>query len=101
MSYSPPPPPPTPSEGAPGAKPSTYLAWSILATIFCCLPFGIVAIVKSTQVDSLWNMGQYAAAQNASDAAKKWVIVAAVVGVVLAVVSGIGYALMGEQLVQY
>ncbi|MGB4290272.1 MAG: CD225/dispanin family protein, partial [Dethiobacteria bacterium] len=22
-----------------------YLVWAILATIFCCLPFGIVAIV--------------------------------------------------------
>ena len=33
-------------------KPDNNLVWAILATVLCCLPFGIVAIIKSTQVDS-------------------------------------------------
>ncbi|HEY3466780.1 MAG TPA: CD225/dispanin family protein [Amycolatopsis sp.] len=69
----------------PGPPPSNYLVWAILTTIFCCLPFGIVSIVKSTQVNSLWAQGQTAAAQEASEAAKKWAIISAIVGVVLAV----------------
>lgn len=30
--------------------PDNYLVYSILTTLFCCLPFGIVGIVKSAQV---------------------------------------------------
>lgn len=74
----------------PPPKPDNYLAWSILATILCCLPFGIVAIVKSSKVDSLWLTGNYAEAAAASDEARTWCIVAAVCGVV----SGTGYTLL-------
>lgn len=66
----------------PPPKPDNYLAWSILATIFCCLPFGIVAIVKSSQVDSLWTTGNYDAARKAADEAQTWCIIAAVCGAV-------------------
>ena len=33
------------------APPSTYLVRAILVTVFCCLPFGIVAIVYAAQVN--------------------------------------------------
>lgn len=80
MSYSPPPPPPPPPPmpplgGVPPEKPDSYLVWSILTTLFCCLPFGIAAIVQSAKVDSLWTVGQYAAARKASDDAKKWCLI--------------------------
>ncbi|KZB85426.1 CD225/dispanin family protein [Amycolatopsis regifaucium] len=71
----------------PGPPPNNNLVWAILTTILCCLPFGIVSIVKSTQVNSLWAQGQTAAAQEAADAAKKWAIIAAIVGVVVNIVS--------------
>jgi hypothetical protein len=71
----------------PGPPPSNYLVWAILTTILCCLPFGIVSIVKSTQVNSLWAQGQTAAAEEAANAAKKWAIIAAVVGVALNVLA--------------
>lgn len=67
----------------PGPPPSNYLVWAILTTILCCLPFGIVSIVQATKVNGLWAQGQTAAAQEAADAAKKWAIIAAIVGVVL------------------
>lgn len=93
----PPPPPggqyPQPGYGAqvPAGKPDNYLVWAILTTILCCLPFGIVAIVKAAKVDGLWNSGQYAAAQAAANDAKKWSIIAAVVGVVVGVAYAIFY----------
>lgn len=66
-------------------KPDSNLVWAILTTLLCCLPFGIVAIVYASKVDSLYAAGQYAEAQQASDNAKKWSILAAVVGALVIV----------------
>ena len=68
-----------------GAKPNNYLVWSILSTLLCCLPAGVVSIVYAAQVDGKWNSGDHAGAQNASDNAKRWAIIAAVVGLVVTV----------------
>lgn len=57
-----------------------YLIWAILATIFCCWPFGIVAIVYAAQVNSLAAAGNYAAAQRSSEAARKWCLAATLSG---------------------
>lgn len=54
--------------------PDNNLVWAILTTLFCCLPFGIVAIVYSSKVNSLYATGQYAMAVDASEKAKKWSI---------------------------
>ena len=63
-----------------GPKPKNFLALSILATIFCCLPFGIPAIIYSAQVDSHWNGGRYQEARDASRKAKTWMLVSVGVG---------------------
>lgn len=67
-------------------KPENYLVWAILSTLLCCLPFGIVAIVKSTQVDTYWAQGNYDEAVEAASAAKKWTIAGAISAVVIGVV---------------
>lgn len=59
--------------------------WAILSTLFCCLPLGIVSIVKAASVNSLWAQGQYAQAQKASEDAKKFAMWGAIVGVVVIV----------------
>lgn len=66
--------------------PPTYLVWSIVMTILCCLPFGIVAIVKSTKVESYYFQGLYAESLKASNDAKIWCIVAACAGLVFGVI---------------
>lgn len=55
-----------------GDKPGNFLAWSILSTIFCCLPFGIAAIVNSAQVDGRWSRGDYEGARSAAHKARVW-----------------------------
>jgi hypothetical protein len=60
--------------------------WAILTTLFCCLPLGIVSIVKSTQVSGLWAQGRPAEAQKASDDAKKWAMWSAIIGVIVIVI---------------
>ena len=76
---------PRPEQPA-GEAPKNYLVWSILVTLFCCLPFGIVAIVKSSQVNGLWAQGRFAEAQASADSAKKWVTWAVVVGLIVNVI---------------
>ena len=60
--------------------------WAILVTVLCCLPLGIVSIVKSTQVSGLWGQGRYAEAQKAADDAKKFAIWGAIAGVVFGII---------------
>lgn len=71
----------------PSVCPPTYLAWSIIATLLCCLPFGIVAIVYASKVSGLWAQGRYDEAQRASNTAKNWVIASALTGVAWVIVS--------------
>lgn len=53
-------------------KPATNMVWAILSTIFCCLPLGIVAIVKAASVDSHYYAGRYLEAIQASRSAANW-----------------------------
>ena len=80
---------PNPNYAPNQPKPDNLLVWAILSTVLCCVPFGIVSIVYSTKVDSLWNNGQYAEAQDAASKAKTWAIIAAVSGIVVSVIAAI------------
>lgn len=60
-----------------------HLVWAILATIFCCPPFGIVSIVYAAQVNSLVAAGNYEGAQRSSEIARKWCLAATIVGAIL------------------
>lgn len=62
--------------------PDNYLAWAVVVTILCCVPFGIVAIIKAASVNGLWNTGNYDKAYEASASAKKWIIITVIVGIV-------------------
>ena len=90
--YPPPPPPggggypPPPQGGAPAGQPDNNLIWGILVTVLCCLPLGIVSIVKATQVSGLWAQGRAAEAQQAADDAKKFAVWGAIAGVIVFVI---------------
>ena len=53
-------------------QPKNYLIESILVTIFCCLPFGIVGIINAAQVNTKFELGDYDGALKASKEALKW-----------------------------
>ncbi|MBN1255361.1 MAG: CD225/dispanin family protein [Deltaproteobacteria bacterium] len=63
-----------------------YLAQAILATVFCCVPFGIPAIVFAAQVNSKLEGGDYAGAVEASKRAKLWCWISFGVGLGIVVV---------------
>ncbi len=62
-----------------------YLWQSIVVTIFCCMPFGIVAIVFAAKVDGLVAQGNIPAAMEASKSAKTWMTAALLTGLVVVV----------------
>ena len=64
------------------AKPANNLVLAILTTVCCCLPFGIVAIIKASQVNNLFMLKQYVAAQASADEAKKWSYIGIATGIV-------------------
>lgn len=66
--------------------PKSWLAESIIMTLCCCFPIGIYCIVKASSVNSLWNCGRYDEAREASDKAKKWLIIGVISGIVLNVI---------------
>lgn len=57
-----------------------YLTQAILVTLFCCVPFGIVAIVYASRVNSRAMAGDVDGAREASENAYKWVIVSLICG---------------------
>lgn len=55
--------------------PKTWLVESILVTLFCCLPFGIVGIIKAASVESAFYAGRIEEAERASREARKWTLI--------------------------
>ncbi|MDR2815958.1 MAG: CD225/dispanin family protein [Proteiniphilum sp.] len=64
-----------PANDIPPLKPSNWLWQSIVATIFCCIPFGIVGIVHAVKVDSLYFNGQYRESEQMARKAKMWTLI--------------------------
>ncbi len=64
--------PPAPPVQQP--MPKTWLVESILVTLFCCLPFGIVGIINAVKVDTLYYGGLYEESVYRSNQAKKWIL---------------------------
>jgi Interferon-induced transmembrane protein/GYF domain 2 len=64
------------------APPKNWLIESILVTILCCLPLGIVGIIYASRVDTLWKNGQWDEAYKASQEAGKWVKMGLILGVI-------------------
>ena len=60
-----------------------YLVQSILVTLCCCIPFGIVAIVNAAQVNSKLAANNIAGAQESSQQAKKWCWIGLGTGIVV------------------
>ena len=66
--------------------PKTYLVESILATIFCCLPFGIIGIINAARVENAFYSGDETEAERLSGQALKWVKIASFTGLAAVVI---------------
>lgn len=77
-----PPVPPVSVQPSSDKCPDSYLIFSILSTLFCCLPTGIAAIVYASKVEKLWYSGDKAGAQKYSEQAKIWCVVSVGCGLI-------------------
>ena len=66
--------------------PKNYLIESILVTVFCCMPLGIVGVIHAAKVDNLWKHGHPEEAYKSSREAGKWVKIGAIIGFVVIVI---------------
>ena len=70
-----------------------YLVLAILS-VFCCWPLAIAAIINASKVNGLVAAGNIAGATEASGKAKKFAMIAIIVGIVLNVLGGIIWGIM-------
>jgi hypothetical protein len=82
------------SQTSPAADVDPWFWQSIVATILCCLPLGIVAIVKSSQAKSAKDVGNAQLAQLRAGEARTWTLVSIGVGFVVQV-SFFGFGMGG------
>ncbi|MCD4783807.1 MAG: CD225/dispanin family protein [Candidatus Eremiobacteraeota bacterium] len=72
--------------GEPPPKINNYLVPSILATIFCCWPMGIAAIVFAAQANSKMGQGDYEGAVQSAEKAKTWTWITVGAGALIGVI---------------
>ncbi len=58
-----------------------YLVASILITLCCCPPFGLVAVVYAAKVNTRLGAGDVAGAQAASNKARMWMWIGVIAGI--------------------
>ena len=74
------------SPSTPSANIPNYLIPAILATIFCCLPVGVVSIIFAAQVSGKVASGDTAGAMESSRKAKMFMFIAVGAGVLMWVI---------------
>lgn len=74
--------PPIPPQMDIPVRPKNWLVESILVTILCCLPFGIVGIVNAAKVNSLYDQGKYDESIRISANAKRWSMFGLIAGII-------------------
>ena len=78
----------------PENRPKNWLVESILVTLLCCLPFGIVGIINAAQVDTKFKQGDFEGAERASREAAKWTRIGFFIGIGLVVLYIIYFVVM-------
>jgi hypothetical protein len=86
---------------APPATPiPNYLWQSIVVTLCCCLPLGVVAIIFAAQVNSKLAAGDVAGARDASAKARMFCIIAFAIGIVVTLVLTLVYGTILSQVIR-
>jgi len=80
---------PPPASGGPAEVIPNYLWQAIVATICCCWPLGIPAIVYAAQVNSKVVQGDLVGARQSSKNAKMWCWIAFGAGIAVGLIYGV------------
>jgi hypothetical protein len=85
-----------PAESADASRPPrAYLGWSLLVTIACFLPLGLVALYYGIRTTRAIAEGRMDAAVHESHVTRGWVIATVVVGILVYLFLGAVFVLLG------
>lgn len=73
--------------GFSNAAPSNFLPLAIFTTVCCCVPLGIVSIIKANKANELASKGDFAGAAAAASEAKMWAIIGIIGGFIVGIIS--------------
>ena len=81
--------------------PDSSLLGAVLVTLFCFLPFGLVAIAYALRVRPRWKRGDETGARHAAQMAERWTFAAVglfvIVFVIAAIAAGVMYFVDGRK----
>jgi hypothetical protein len=80
----------------PNPRPKNWLVESILVTIFCCLPLGIVGIIYASSINTKYDSGDFAGAAEASKQAGMWTKIGFFVGLAVDILAVIYWVFMAS-----
>ncbi len=75
--------------------PPTNLGWAIAATVLCCIPVGIVAIIYALKVTNKYREGDIEGAKRASETGAWWCIASIILGIICQPLMSMLPAIMG------
>ncbi len=81
---------------AANAMVKNHMVEAILTTVICCVPFGIVAIVYASQVNTKLAQGDIEGAKSASKKAIGWIIASVIVGAIAGIIY-VGATMLGME----
>ena len=76
-------------------RPKNHLVMAVLVTVFCCLPFGVVALIYSSKVDDLWYRGLYEEAWEYSSKAQRWITISFLTPIVVPMLYALFFMVLG------
>lgn len=80
-----------------GPKPDTWLWQSIVVTLLCCLPAGVVGIIFAAQANSAVSAGDYAEAREKAKTARLATLIGLGLGVVVVLIYIVFFAIAASQ----
>ncbi len=86
------------NEQIPQAPINNNLVWAILATVLCCLPTGVYAIICASKVNGLVMAGMVEEAKAKAAAAKKWSIISAIAWAVVMLIYVIFFVVLATSM---
>ena len=73
--------------GDPGEPIPNFLPWSIAATVLCCMPAGVAAIIYSAKANTAKAAGNFNEARESANTAKIWLGVSVGIGVLVGILA--------------
>ena len=73
----------------------THLGWAVASAILCFLPLGLIAVIYAVLAHQSLAAGDEAAARRRARVARRWLVAAIIVGVVVDLILGASFILLG------